>query len=167
MSWLTFKKTLVKSEGNLSFQFAFCAEKSTERNLRLFTVAFGCQIVMICHVFDSWHWISWKFLFRLLLANDCWKCQSRMHKPYLNPRLRKVDFQRDFLAHKNVRISRLVKQRLEEVELGARVGRAFPSLFSAVSCEEEDFSHSTISNWSETNGKSSPWRHPCHVCRAN
>lgn len=72
-----------------------------------------------------------QFLFWL-----CFLCVRLIEitKPYLNSRLRKVDFQRDFLAHKNIRISCLVEQRLEKVQLSARVGGALPPLLSAVSC---------------------------------
>lgn len=58
--------------------------------------------------------------------------------PHLNSRLGQIDLHRHLFSHENVGISRLVKERFEQVELCPRKCRALPSLLSIVDCEEEE-----------------------------
>ena len=47
---------------------------------------------------------------------------------YLNPRLWQVDLESDLLPHEDIRVARLLEQRLQHVQLRAGEGRALPPL---------------------------------------
>jgi len=54
---------------------------------------------------------------------------------YLHARLREVDLQRHLLAHEDVRVASLLKQRLKNVELRTGKRGSFSSLLPTARCQ--------------------------------
>lgn len=56
--------------------------------------------------------------------------EPRARHAYLDTGFRQADFERNFLAHENVGVARLRKERFEDVELRTSECGAFATLFA-------------------------------------